>query len=211
MTRSCLAGGNPRGITLVELTVSMFLAGLVMLLVWAELAAGSRYFLNSRKSLDMQQSTLVAMGWMSRELGEGDPLSLLDDTSAAQYPGIVFGSPRDAAGHVHYKSGHVTWPSLVAYYLVKNGNGVFKLMRAFDQIYANPAAAPDYAPIIASSEDTQYFATTTSSSVERRVIADDIYSFRVVNSSDGLRVGLEAADPQHQFSIYTQTLLDMKN
>lgn len=194
-----------RGISLIELVVSSALSGLLLLMVWSIMSSGSRYYKNSNDMLHLQQSTLLALSWMSRELGEGNPISLRDDTDNPDYPGIVFGAPRDEIGEVLFKAGIIQWRSLVAYYLVPEGS-TNTLMRAVQGMEDS-----DYPPVISPDRNTTYFATTGSSSVTRRPIATDIYSLDIVNSSQGLRVILIARDQDAKFSIETQTLLDMKN
>ena len=197
-----------RGITLLELIISSVLVSLLMLEVWALMSAGSRYYHRANTILELQRSALVTLSWMSRELGEGDPISFRNDL-ASPTPGFVFGSPRGVDGEIDFNDkGILQWQTMVCYY-IETIDGRNHLFRASRELSGGPKNA---APIISSAHGTDFFRTDSSGEVARRLIALDVYRMSLVGpDAAGIEVSIYMEDTRGEYSIETRTKLDMKN
>lgn len=137
-----------KGITLVELAVSMTLLLLVMSLTSLAMKSGTEEYLSLRSSIDLQQNALSLLTRVSREGTEtnmstvwpppvaGSPLTV----PAGDPKGVVFASPRDNDGNLVLEPASLQpeWQKRIAYW---HDPGADKLYRATEDL-ASPGLAP---------------------------------------------------------------------
>lgn len=201
---------RPSGTSLIELIVASAIVMLLMVEVWGLVRAGGRFYLRVRSQSDIQRNSLLALRWITREIGDGSAISFREYTtdgtggqaSTVARAGIVFGSPTDESGRVHYdEKGRLQWSSVIGYYIEPSDRTLYrqKLLLSVPQ---------GYPPIINNDlHSTDKLATLPAP----RVVARHIESIETVQGPSDILVKLHTRDRDIGYGITVQTRLEMKN
>jgi len=191
----------------VELMVSSGLVLVFMGLIWGMLQAGSRFYLKVRGQTDVQKNALLALRWISKDLAEGAPLSFRHyspehPTVPSVHDGIVFGSPKDLDGRVHYdESGNLLWTSVIGIYI----DPVSKTL------YRTKYALPDHLSVAPQIDDSVHHVDLLAEIPERRKLAENIVKIETIQGPGNVRIKLRCRNEELGFGLSVQTLLEMKN
>ena len=199
-----------RGISLIELIVASGIVILLMVEVWGLVRAGGRFYLRARGQTDIQRNSLLALRWITKDLSEGSAISFREYTtdgtggqaSNVTRAGIVFGSPTDDAGRVHYdETGRLQWSSVIGYYIEPSDRALYRQKL--------PLAAPqNFPPIINNdSHSTDHLAARPAP----RLVARNILSIETTQGPSDISVKLHTRDQEIGYGITVQTRLEMKN
>lgn len=102
-----------RGVTLVEIILSLGLLSLILGTVGKITATGYDYYWRSLGSLDVQRAALTANRRLTEELSLSSIHTVIVEPGA-----IAFATPLDSNGKIQYtESGNLQWTSHVCYYL----------------------------------------------------------------------------------------------
>lgn len=193
------------GVSLVELIVASFIVGLLMLEIWGLARSGSRFYLRARSQGDIQRNSLLALRWMSKDLGEGSAISFREYAAvggSSSRAGIVFGSPSDTSGSVHYDDkGHILWSSVIGYYIEPSDGALYRqqMMLPAPQLFAptidNDTHSPDHLAGLPGP----------------RPVARHIHSIETTQGPSDILVKLVTRDEEIGYGITVQTRLEMKN
>jgi hypothetical protein len=188
----------------------MVSSGLVLLLlgqIWMMLQAGTRFYLKVRGQSEVQRDALLALRWLSKDLAEGASLSFRhynpDNPSIDTVRnGLVFGSPKDLEGNVHYDSrGRLLWTSVTAYYIDPDTNTLFRTKKALDEHQVS-------APLI---NDEDHGVDLLADIEDRRTIARNVIDIETVQGPRNVRVTLRCRNEELGFGLTVRTKLEMKN
>ncbi len=201
---------RPSGVSLIELIVASAIVILLMVEVWGLVRAGGRFYLRVRSQSDIQRNSLLALRWITKEIGDGSAISFREYTtdgaggqaSTVSRAGIVFGSPTDASGQVHYdERGRLQWSSVIGYYIEPSDRILYR------QKLLLPAPQ-GYPPIINNDlHSTDQLATLPAP----RLVARHIHSIETVQGPSDILVKLHTRDQDIGYGITVQTRLEMKN
>ncbi|MBI3927403.1 MAG: hypothetical protein HY319_17830 [Armatimonadetes bacterium] len=182
----------------------MAVSSIVMIAVYAFFINGIRYYRTSNTNLELQRACLSALTQISNEIAEGSKLSFVTFREGeADVPGIIFGSPRNAAGNVEFSGQNIMWMKFVCYYRGEV-NGVSTLMRK-----ELPLIPPrDDAPVVPAGLTPESFSTDAT--LPARVVSRQVVYFDV-NDSHPFVVKLAAEDQQAQFRVEVSTSLNLQN
>ena len=183
------------GLTLIELMISMALAALLMTSVYAVLKAAVRYYLNSNKAVDVQQSALLATSAVSTELMETNMGAILEDITADRF--VTFGSPRDVRGEVPATTdGQMLWQKYICYWAEAEGE-ISALFRKEEPFTPTPDV-----PVVPGTFTMDHFKGLPGPA---RRITEHIYSLDVRRTSVvEMYVGAEDRDKKFRVVIYTK-------
>lgn len=120
-----------RGVSLVELLICCGLLAIVMLGVYVLFVQGLRHYEVTTALLDTQVGGLVSLSRLSEELSEANSATVRTEPE-----GVVFASPRDAAGSYRYQGTSILWQRYICYYLEAG-----RLLRK-EELLATPTAVP---------------------------------------------------------------------
>ncbi len=198
------------GVSLIELIVASCVVGLLMIEIWGLARAGSRFYLRARSQADIQRNSLLALRWISRDLGEGSSISFREYTTEGgtgqannvSRAGIVFGSPTDTQGNVSYDDrGKIMWNSVIGYYIEASDGALYR------QQMMLPAPLA-YAPTI---DNDSHSPDILAGRPNPRLIARHIHSIETTQGPSDILVKLVSRDKDIGFGITVQTRLEMKN
>lgn len=196
-----------RGASLVELIVSSFIVGILMLEIWRLVAAGSQFYRKVRSQGDVQRESLLALRWIARDLSSGSTISFreykTEGTNPAVNPGIVFGSPNViGTSSISYDpNGRMQWASVIGYFIRPQDNTLYR-----QQIPL--AAAQTFPPVI--DNDTQ--STDVLAGLPGpRVVARHIHEISTTQGPKDIKIQLSTRDEELGFGIKVRTRLEMKN
>ncbi len=193
------------GVSLVELIVASFIVGLLMVEIWGLARSGSRFYLRVRSQGDIQRSSLLALRWMTKDLGEGSAISFREYATgggASSRAGIVFGSPTDTNGTVHYDGkGRILWSSVIGYYIEPSDGALYRQQMML-------AATQSFAPTIDNDSHSPDHLAGLS---HPRLIARHIHSIETRQGPSDILVKLVSRDEDIGYGITVQTRLEMKN
>lgn len=129
-----------KGITLVEILVSIAIGIVVLTTILALLFKGLSVWNNSSKATEAQSSTLLAVNFLVRELSisSGESVTIIPDSASGimlsagetpknDWPGISFLSPRDENGVPVFDpvKAAITWQKFHIIYLNKENNVLY--------------------------------------------------------------------------------------
>jgi len=198
-----------RGASLLEMSISCALMGIIMTCIYALMVAGTRYLNSTNTAIEMQQQSLLAMVWLTHDLGESNHRTISVFPASA---GILMGSPRDDAGNTWIDlSGAVRWPKFICYYL-DTQNEVPCLMRKehyMDDPDLHTDPPPLLAPIPFPWQDYDYYKMLE---VPPRKVARDVQALTVTGNNPvqlTLKVGKQ--DWGRQFTVNLQVKVTMRN
>lgn len=132
------------GFSLLETMVSASLMALVLGSIYVLLVAGMRYHRATATGLELQQDSLHALMWLTREIGETNPRTILVFNNP---PGLLFASPRDRSSNIFIdNSGMIRWPKFICYFQ-QDINGIPSLVRK-EQYLDHPDLSVVPAPLV---------------------------------------------------------------
>lgn len=171
-----------------------------MTVVLGVFVTGVRYHKRAETLLDLQQTSLVALSVLNRELSEASPTAI---AVFADPPGIVFASPRSDAGTFEFdeSTGKLKWWKLVCFY-----QGGSALLRRDEAL---PGAPLLDAPTIPASKDTAYFDGIPGNT---RVVGRDVEAFEATGIRPcNVRLVISRDEVGGQFSITGRTSILPRN
>lgn len=180
--------GSTRGLSLVELIVTVGLLSIVVAGAARVFSEGLQLYRTNQAAADAQSSALRVLSRIDTELINAAPELVRCYSSPGNIDGIVFASPLsdDGASQYHKDSGKIYWQKYVCYYFVPDAanpsNG--KLYRKEEKIADEPGAAAagksgdtDEGAVEAglSSRTTDYFHAQTDLPV--RLLGSSVSGF----------------------------------
>ncbi|MEW6282236.1 MAG: hypothetical protein AB1758_26760 [Candidatus Eremiobacterota bacterium] len=193
----------------METLVSCALLGIVLTCVYSMLVAGVRYYKASLTTVQLQQDSLLALMWLTRELGESNSRTVAVFTSP---PGILFASPRDNLHNYALDSqGLIKWQKFICYYL-EDRNGVSCLVRKehyLDHPDLGISPPPVVAPVPRSTQTTAYYKTLN---VPSRVVAQNVTDLQAQgNSPVELKLVIHREDLGRVFELNLAAKVALRN
>lgn len=177
---------NRRGMSLLELLVSIGIMSVIMLGAFQVFIEGLRLFRTNQAATDAQGAALRTLGALTAEMVNAkDDLIAIHDSPE----GVVFASSIDANGKAKFdeNTGKIYWQRLICYYYVPNATepGKGKLIRKEMTI---PAGAGNATGVTGdtnvttvanflSVRDTAYFASEPG--IDSRTLGHDVYNFAI--------------------------------
>lgn len=198
-----------RGTSLFELLIATALVGLLMTMVYTILASGVNYYLSQSATIDVQQNALIAMSALTNELVETNGGSLKTDQDLPTV-GIVFGSPRDAAGNINYVNTKLQWAKFVCYYLdvVRDVPCLMRTEKPLSDFTFSPPISFNFPPPVNPAWDAEFFK---SSNGPKRIVARYITKLETTQSFP-LPLTIEASTHvRYDFKVEIQTKVTLKN
>ncbi|MEW6278437.1 MAG: hypothetical protein AB1758_07450 [Candidatus Eremiobacterota bacterium] len=203
--RPSFTGTTRQGTSLIEALVGASLILLVALCLALIFRSAVRFVLEANERLDIQQSALLAVANLSREMSEGTTGSF---EVYANPPGVVFGSARDPSGAFHLSpGGELVWQKMICYYIV-NVKGVQCLARK--ELVLPPGQQTSNPVQPGSTYSTTVFANDPG---PPRVVGRKIKELTVTPGAQ-IQVHLVAetnASPERNFWIEVDTTVSMRN
>lgn len=197
---------EPAGFSLLETMVSASLMAVVLGSIYAMLVAGMRYHRATATSLELQQDSLHALMWLTREIGETNPRTV---AVFANPPGLLFASPRDRAGNIFIdNSGAIRWPKFICYFQQDIG-GVPCLVRKeqyLDHPDLNVVPAPLVAPLPRPTQDLNYYRALN---VPVRNVASNVSVIRF-SGTNPIQVELTVARTEFDRSFETNLTVKVR-
>ena len=190
--------------------VASIIVGLLTFEIWSLVRAGSKFYVRVRGQGEIQRNSLMALRWITKDLGEGSAVSFREYTTDGgegqannvSRPGISFGSPTDANGAVSYDpDGRLLWKSVVGYYIESNDGTLYRQVLELD-------SPQTYAPTI---DNDKHSPDEFADMPRPRVIARHIDSIDTTQGPSDILVKLVSKNEDLGYGITVQTRLEMKN
>ncbi len=206
-----------QGFSIIELIVSMAIMSIVMAGTYQLFTEGAQLFRVNQAAADAQVAVTKAAGAITAELANASPRLTRHyglaytggGAGGAGIPGLVFTTPVDKDGKVHYDetNGRLYWQRYISYYfeadLTGGHNG--KIYRGESNVAGDPGS-----PIPGSKDlgileafllanTTSHFASGTG--VQRRVISDGVSGFYVQPYDANPDFGTTAEKPAYDVII----------
>lgn len=182
---------------------------MILVCIYSLLSAGVRYFKSSMTTVQLQQDSLLALMWLTRELGESNPKTV---ATFANPPGVLFASPRDANGNIALDTqGLVKWQKFICYYL-EDRNGVSCLVRK-EQMLDHPdiglSPPPIAPPAPRSFQTTAYYKNL---GVPSRTVAQNVINLTATGISPlELEVQVHKKDMGRVFELNLKAKVALRN
>lgn len=191
------------------MSISAALMSIVLTCIYALMVAGVRYLNATNTAVEMQQQSLLAMVWISHDLGESNARTIKIFNSPA---GILLGSPRDDAGNTWVDvSGSVRWPRFMCYYL-DTWHGASCLLRK-EQYMDDPDLHTNPPPLLPPAPQAwQDYAYYQALEIAPRMVARDVQSLKFAGTNPiqvSLTVGKEEWGRKYTMSL--QVKVTMRN
>jgi Prokaryotic N-terminal methylation motif len=149
-----------RGFSIVEISVGMFVGGLVLLVIYQLFALFRRGAEAPMASLDMEGSTLAVTRWLQRDLAETNLQSIRSNSASGT---LAFESPRDLNGHLCINDlGTVEWKKFAFYSLQPVSGSSDRYQLVYDESTAGVQVEPGAPPAPPSSPSPRYRVLGTS-------------------------------------------------
>ena len=188
MKEKAFSHRRPGGLSLIELIITIAILSIIALGASQIFIEGLRLFRTNQKAAEAQASVLKTLSKISTEVvnADTDLIEIYDDSSV---PGIVFASPLDSNGNVHFhpENGRVFWQKYVCYYLTVDPDDpsqgeLFRVEEAIANNPLNPSGETGDSRIFQlrgeiSTKTTTFFQNDKS--LPRRLLGSKISSFTV--------------------------------
>ena len=179
-----------RGATLVEVLISSALLMIVMTLVAHLVQVSSRQYMLMEASLDLQRESVRAANWITREMAEGNRLSVEHfPPGAGQLESLTFGSARNQDGSLQYTiGGKLVWQQKVCFF-IERLDGRSTLQRIATPLAIRTAFPPRIQPVGYPVPDRA--ETFLKQDLSKRVIARDVDRIILDGSVSPVKLTLE--------------------
>jgi prepilin-type N-terminal cleavage/methylation domain-containing protein len=180
-----------RGLSLVELIVSLFLFGLLSSCIAVLIRTGLEYLRQAEARAELQRSSLFVLSEMTREIAESsrDAIRLADP---GEPPGLVYASPRGTNG-VSYINNRLAWKQLACIYLDDSNH---LLMKAREDLASASTFVPDLSPLGLNRSVSHFVALNPGS---KNVLARNVSAFEV-SGTGHLTLRLEVSLEEGSFT-----------
>ncbi len=177
--------------------VSMCLVAFVLGGMAKIIREGVRFHNTHSAALEVQQNCLLAMRWLSDDLGEGslDSLKVTGD-------GFIFGSPRDADQQLSLDGDLLQWQKFLCYY-TEQKNGIYQLVRK-QMVFDRPSNSPP--PVPASLNVASFKADADPG----RILARHVESLTCTLDQPS-KVTLQANYRDGAFTLKVESLITLSN
>lgn len=185
--------GRIRGLTLIEMMVSMAISTIIMVGAFQIFREGMDLHRTYQEAADAQVNITRVLGVLTLDLANAaSGVTRSFPAGGADLPGVTFATPIGEGGNTRYDplNGDIYWMRYISYYFVEDpeaASGGFngKIWRAYQEIPTPSGDTPpgnrDTAQIIAflssASHTTNYFSTSALS--EKKLLSDNISGFSV--------------------------------
>ena len=212
-----------RGFSIIELMVSLGIMSIVMMGAYQLFSEGMQLFRVNQASADAQAAVTKTMGVISTELTNAAPALTRNygppyvdggappAVGGGVYPGLVFATPLDSEGKVHYDqaNGQLYWQRYIAYYLIPDSTGGFngKIYRAESDVAQEGGSIPGNRDVgvlglYLDAHSTNDFSTAANT--RRRMISEGISGLYVqpYDPEDDFGTGITAA--KEAYDVYIE-------
>jgi hypothetical protein len=189
--------------SLLEVTVAMFLTGIMLLCTQQLLAAAARYYKNSQMCLELQEGLLAGCTRAQVEIAESNYASIVVDPGPPA--GVVFITPRRFDGGVTVTNGKAEWRRMVCFYS-QDVNGTPCLVWKERGIPA--VTVPPYPAVPAPWDKVSRWASWAAQ--PPHIVARNVTDFTVTDTTP-LLLQMTASDPSGRYVFVVEARVHPKN
>lgn len=201
-----MSTGRSSGATVIEVMVaSTLLFGLTMSMAFI-FRSNYEYRRRSEAKLDLNQSCLLAISKLRRDLSESNLPTIRADSATRS---VVFPSPRNLAGRLTLNGGNLEWSKVVCYRFDSGSQTLFR------QEEASTASSQAIDPLdLLPPRDAAYFIANTS--LPSMPIANGVKEFEVtrdaqIATSVKVRLGLSRQVGERDFGMEISCSVSPRN